>query len=97
VMGADGLFSPDVIEAAGDDVEGFMISSPAVSGDAYTAFLGRYEDKFGTGPISIFHAHAYDAFMIVKAAIEQVAVVDDDGTIHIGRQALRDAVHNTVA
>jgi branched-chain amino acid transport system substrate-binding protein len=95
VMGADGLFSPDVIEAAGDDVEGFMISSPAVSGDAYTAFLGRYEDKFGTGPISIFHAHAYDAFMIVKAAIEQVAVVDDDGTIHIGRQALRDAVHNT--
>lgn len=95
LMGADGLFSPDVIEAAGDDVEGFMISSPAVSGDAYSAFLGRYEDKFGTGPISIFHAHAYDAFMIAKAGIEAVAVVDDDGTIHIPRSALRDAMLNT--
>jgi branched-chain amino acid transport system substrate-binding protein len=95
LMGADGLFSPDVIEAAGEDVEGFRVSSPAVSGDAYLSMLDRYEEMFGTGPISIFHAHAYDAFMIVKAAIEQVAVQDADGTLHIPRQALREATHNT--
>jgi len=29
------------------------------------------------------------------AAIEQVAVVDADGTVHIGRQALRDALYGT--
>ncbi len=96
LMGADGLFSPDVISAAGDDVEGFRVSSPAVGGDAYTTLLEKYNAKFGHGPVSIFHAHAYDAFMIIKAAIEKVAVVDADGTLHIGRQALRDAVHNTV-
>jgi branched-chain amino acid transport system substrate-binding protein len=94
-MGADGLFSPDVIEAAGADVEGFRISSPAVSGSAYEEFLGRYEAKFGTGPISIFHAHAYDAFMITKNAIEKVAVQGEDGSLRIPRQALREAVHNT--
>ncbi len=91
LMGADGLFSPDVPKGAGDYVEGFHVSSPVVSGPAYDAFVVKYKAKFGTAPISIFHAHSYDAFNIIKAAIEKVAVVDADGTIHIGRQALRDA------
>jgi branched-chain amino acid transport system substrate-binding protein len=95
LMGADGLFAPQVVEGAGDDVEGFLISSPALAGDAYTEFLGKYEAKFGTGPISTFHAHAYDAFMIIKNAIEKVAVQEEDGTLHIPRQALREAVAGT--
>jgi hypothetical protein len=33
--------------------------------------------------------------MITKNAIEKVAVQDADGTLHIPRQALREAVHNT--
>ena len=95
LMGADGLFSPDVVTGAGDDVEGFRVSSPLVTGDAYDAFVAKYEAKFGKAPISIFHAHAYDAFMMIKAAIEKVAVVDADGTVHIPRQALRDAMYAT--
>jgi len=95
LMGADGLFSPDVPKGAGDYVEGFRVSSPVVAGAAYDAFVAKYKAKFGTTPISIFHAHAYDAFNMVKAAIEKVAVVDADGTVHIGRQALRDAMYAT--
>lgn len=95
LMGADGLFSPDVTKGAGDYVEGFHVSSPVVTGPAYDAFVAKYKAKFGTGPISTFNAHAYDAFNIVKAAIEKVAVVDADGTVHIGRQALRDAMYAT--
>ena len=95
LMGADGLFSPDVPKGAGDFVEGFRVSSPLVTGSAYDAFVAKYKTKFGKDPISIFHAHAYDAFMMIKAAIEKVAVVDKDGTIHIGRQALRDAMYAT--
>jgi branched-chain amino acid transport system substrate-binding protein len=95
LMGADGLYSPDVMKTAGASVEGFMVSSPIVQGAAYDVFVAKYVAKFGTQPINIFHAHAYDAFNIVKAAIEKVAVVDPDGTIHIGRQALRDAVAAT--
>ena len=95
LMGADGLFSSDVTKGAGDYVEGFRVSSPLVTGAAYDAFLAKYKTKFGTVPISIFHAHAYDAFNMIKAAIEKVAAVDADGTLHIGRQALRDAMYAT--
>lgn len=95
LMGADGLFSNDVVKAAGAEVEGFQVSSPLLSGAAYDDFKAKYLAKFGSEPISIFHAHAYDAFMIIKAAIEKVAVVDADGTIHIPRQALRDAMYAT--
>jgi len=95
LMGADGLFSPDVMKSAGADVEGFMVSSPLVQGAAYDAFVAKYKAKFGEDPINIFHAHAYDAFNIVKAAIEKVAVQEKDGTIYIPRQALRDAMAAT--
>jgi branched-chain amino acid transport system substrate-binding protein len=96
LMGADGLFSPDVVEAAGASVEGFMVSSPDFTqfgSDYADKFVPAYEARYGQTPISIFHAHAYDAAMMIFAAIEQVAVQDEDGTLHIGRQALRDALY----
>jgi branched-chain amino acid transport system substrate-binding protein len=95
LMGADGLYSPDVMKTAGAVVEGFLVSSPLIQGAAYDKFVAIYVAKFGGQPINIFHAHAYDAFNIVKAAIEKVAVQDADGTLHIPRQALRDAMAAT--
>jgi branched-chain amino acid transport system substrate-binding protein len=98
LMGADGMFSPDVTEGAGEAVEGLFVSSPDTASfgpDYQSVFLPKYEELFGTQPISIFHAHAYDAMNIVIAAIEKVAVQDEDGTLHIPRQALRDAVYGT--
>ncbi len=95
LMGADGLFSPDVVTIAGEAVEGFLVSSPVLSGAEYDKFVQKYKAKFNTQPIGIFHAHAYDAFKLLKAAVEKVALVDLDGTLHIGRQALRDALYAT--
>ena len=98
LMGADGMFSPDVPEGAGDAVEGLFVSSPdtaAFTADYQTVFLPKYKEMFGTDPISIFHAHGYDAANIVMTAIEKVTVQDADGTLHIPRQALRDAVYAT--
>lgn len=97
LMGADGLFADTFPEAAGAAGVGMYLSGPYVAGDAYNAFLDKWETKFGGAPPSGFHAHAYDAANILFAAIEKVAVVDDDGTIHIGRQALRDAIYATSA
>ena len=94
-MGADGLYSPDVMNTAGASVEGFMVSSPIVQGADYDKFVAKYVAKFGTQPINIFHAHAYDGFNIVKAAIEKVAVQESDGTLYIPRQGLRDAMAAT--
>ncbi len=95
LMGADGLYSPDVMKTADLAVEGFLVSSPLLQGAAYDAFVAKYVKKFGVQPINIFHAHAYDGFNIVKAAVEKVAVQQPDGTIYIPRQALRDAMAAT--
>jgi branched-chain amino acid transport system substrate-binding protein len=99
LMGADGMFSPDVVEGAGDSVEGAFVSSPdlaAFSADYQSVFLPKYKELAGVDdPVSIFHAHAFDAANMVFAAIEKVAVQDEDGTLHIPRQALRDAMYAT--
>jgi len=97
LMGADGMFSPDFIKGAGPAAEGMYLSSPDFTafGPGYQDFLNKHKAKYGGDVLSIFHAHAYDAANIVLNAIEKVAVTGPDGTIYIGRQALRDALFAT--
>ena len=63
-----------------------------MSSVAYNDFLTKWRTKFGGVPPSGFHAFAYDDTNILLDIIEKVAVVDEDGTIHFVRQALRDAI-----
>ena len=97
LMGADGLFADTFPEATGEAAAGMFLSGPYidVTNEAYKTFLGKWADKFGGVPPSGFHAHAYDATNMLFQAIEAVAVVDSDGTVHIPRQALRDAMYDT--
>jgi branched-chain amino acid transport system substrate-binding protein len=92
LMGADGLLSDSFPENAGPNVIGMYLSGPYVSGASYDEFLAKWDAKFGGVPPSGFHAFAYDGANILMDAIEKVAVVDDDGTVHVGRQALRDSI-----
>jgi branched-chain amino acid transport system substrate-binding protein len=92
LMGADGLLSASFPTATGASAVGMYLSGPYLSGDDYNAFLELWEEEIGGVPPSGFHAHAYDAANILMNAIEEVAQVGDDGTILVGRQALRDAV-----
>jgi len=97
LAGADGMISPDFIAAAGEAAEGMYISGPNLAFDnpLGQAFLQKHQEKYGEDPLSAFHAHAYDATMMLLAAVEKVAVEDADGVLHIGRQALRDALYAT--
>jgi len=97
LMGSDGMFSPDLLKGAGANAKDMYLSSPDFSlfPAGYASFVEKYKAKSGGPPLSIFHAHAYDATNIIFAAIQKVAVVDADGTVHIGRQALRDAIFAT--
>jgi branched-chain amino acid transport system substrate-binding protein len=97
LMGSDGIFSPDYVSAAGAAAEGVYLSSPDFSSftSGYADFLAKHRTKYGTDPVSAFHAHAYDGANIVFKAIEAVAETAPDGTIYIGRQALRDAMFAT--
>ena len=99
LMGADGLLSPDFAKAAGESAKGMYMSSPDLTPDALgpqygKVFLPKYEKKYGEKPTGGFHAHAYDAAMIIFAAIKKVGKVQG-GSLYIGRKALRDALFAT--
>jgi branched-chain amino acid transport system substrate-binding protein len=96
LMSADGTFSPDFYKAAGDAAIGMFHSSPDFSAFAggYKDFLSKHQKKYGEKPIAPFHAHAYDAAMMIFNAIEKTAVKDGD-TLYICRQKLRDALYAT--
>ncbi len=97
LMSADGTFSPDFYKAGGDAVVGMYHTSPdlTVLGPGYKTFVQKHEKKYGEKPLSAFHPHAYDAAMMIFAAIEKVAKKDAAGNLYIGRKALRDALFAT--
>jgi len=95
LVGADGLLVSGFAESAGDNADGMYLSGPFVQGAFYEDFLDKWDATFGGVPPSGFHAFAYDGTNIMLDAIEQVAVQDEDGTIHIGRDALRKAMAAT--
>jgi branched-chain amino acid transport system substrate-binding protein len=94
LAGADGIFSPDFLDAAGAASEGFLWSSPDFSafGGGYADFLAKHQEKFGEAPLAPFHAHAYDAYNLAADGIEKVAVQCANGSTVIPRTALRDAM-----
>ncbi|OQX65221.1 MAG: hypothetical protein B5M51_01365 [Anaerolinea sp. 4484_236] len=92
LMSADGMLSASVPENGGPNTVGMYLSGPYVVGAAYDSFLDKWDAKFSGAPPSGFHAFAYDATNILFDAIEAATVVDEDGTLHVGRQALRDYI-----
>jgi branched-chain amino acid transport system substrate-binding protein len=93
---ADGMISAAAIDAVGEAGEDMYFSGPdlSFSGSLYQDFLAAYVNKYGVEPISVFHAHAFDAANMVFGCIEKVGI-EDNGNIHIGRQALRDCLYDT--
>lgn len=94
---ADGCFSAAAAEAIGDAGEGMYFSGPdiAYSGDVYERFRQAYLDNYGSEPLSVFHAHAFDATNMIFDCIEEVGVQEEDGTLHVGRQDMRDCLYAT--
>ena len=100
LIGSDGCLATDFLETAGAAANGVFASSPDLSvfanGDFYkNEFLPAYKEEFGTDPTSVFHAHAFDAMNILFEAIKSAAIENDDGSLTIPRQALRDAIFAT--
>jgi len=94
---ADGCISDAAAEAIGPDGEGMYFSGPdiAFTGELYERFKEAYREKYGSDTLSVFHAHGFDATNLTLDCVEQVATQEDDGTIHIGRQAMRDCLYAT--
>lgn len=97
LLGSDGLFSPDFLQAAGEAARGFYWTSPDLAAfDAgYGALVERYEQQYREMPIGPYHAHAYDAANLILGAIERVAVEGPGGSLLIPRRALVEALFAT--
>jgi branched-chain amino acid transport system substrate-binding protein len=99
LMSADGTLVGPFVEAVGAAGEGMYFVAPATPiGAAYDDFAAKYKSKYGETPgTTPYSPHTYDAANMLFKAIETVAVQDvrGDGTLHLGRQALRDALYAT--
>ena len=94
LAGADGMQSPTFLNSAGEAAIGLYASGPdlAFAGTFYAdTFLPAYRQISQTqAPLSVFHAHSFDAMNMVIEAVKAVAVQNADGSLTINREALRD-------
>jgi branched-chain amino acid transport system substrate-binding protein len=96
---SDGCIATDTLANTGG-AEGVYASAPDVSAfesnEFYAGeFVPAYQEAYGTAPLAVFHAHSFDATTILLDAVEAVAIENDDGSLSIPRQALRDEVFAT--
>ncbi len=100
IMSSDGCEDPQYLKVGGHDVFGTWMSAPDVTAQESTnafygqQFLPAYQQQFGTRPLSVFNAHAYDAAQIIFTAIK-AAATNNNGTLTIPRTALKDALYKT--
>ena len=98
LIGSDGLFSQDFVNAAGPNVEGMYLSSPNFGAmqETYADLVESYLDISGLdAPLQAFHGHAHDAAAIILDTVAEVAVENEDGSLDINLGALREALYAT--
>lgn len=97
LMGADSMFTPRYLAAAGEAAVGTLLSAPDIEavGPGYVEFLLVYEETFGEPPRAPLCAPAHDASLMIFSAVEDVAQRLDNGTLIIGRQALLERLFAT--
>ncbi|HEY5902357.1 MAG TPA: ABC transporter substrate-binding protein, partial [Anaerolineales bacterium] len=91
LISSDGLLSSDFIEKAGEASQGMYLSGPAPVPES-SPFVEQYRNLYGEDPVASYHLQAYDAAEILFGAIEKAARSSRDGSLLIGKQALRDAI-----
>jgi branched-chain amino acid transport system substrate-binding protein len=97
-----GVANADFLRVGGKDVEGtFLPSGPVLVADqlpasnpvkkSASAYVAAYEAAFGKGTVSTFGGHAWDAGLLLTAAIPVALKTAQPGTPAF-RAALRDAI-----
>jgi branched-chain amino acid transport system substrate-binding protein len=90
-MSDDGCYTEkDFIQAGGTASTGAYIT---YAKEPDPAWVKRFEGRYG--PRQTFSPQAYDATNILMAAVEKAARKQADGSLVIGKKALRDAVAAT--
>ena len=93
---ASPMLVESVIASMGSDAAGmYGTASTIPEGPDYEELIKNYKGRYGEKPASSGASAAYDSVNILLDAIEKISVIDEDGTIYIGRQELRDTLYST--
>jgi len=96
LMGADQLATDGFVESVGADGVGlYVVGVAPPEGPALDELVSAYEARYHESPPTNTPGRAFDATDLLLTGIEAVAVKDADGTLHIGREALREALYAT--
>lgn len=90
LIGGGGLFTREFAVNTGQAALDMYLAAPLVRNESYDALLQKWEDRHGGTPPSGYHAHMYDATLMLLEAIDAAARSDADGNLLIGLQAVRD-------
>ncbi len=98
LMSDGALIENSFITEMGDLTKGmYFIGPSSVESEAVRLLDGRYQEKYNTTPSVNYYLRAYDAANLLFQAINKVAIKEPDGTLHIGRQSLREVLYATKA
>jgi branched-chain amino acid transport system substrate-binding protein len=100
-----GVANNDFLRVCGKDCEGtWLPAGPLLVADqlpntnpvkkSALAYKAAYEKTYGAGSVSTFGGHAWDAGLLLAAAVPQALTKGQPGTKEF-RAALRDAIENT--
>ena len=92
---ADAALVDSFPENTGDASIGVYVSGPYLDPEGnYAILLEVWEELYGGVPPAGFHAHAVDATCMLIETLEAIAVDNGDGSLTIGRQAIRNHLNN---
>jgi len=90
------LIEKSFLDEAGELAGGMCFVGPkSPKGPDVDRLAASYEKKFKEKSTVSYYLSGYDAADLLFHAIEQVAIRDRDGTLSIGRKALREQLYST--
>ncbi len=94
-IGGGALIQKSFLDETGELAKGMFFVGPSSPKTAEAAQLANsYETTFNEQPTVDYYLSGYDAVDLLFYAIEQTMVREEDGTLHLGRQALRDTLYS---
>lgn len=101
-----GVANPDFLRVGGDVVVGTRLpAGPVLVFDQLppdfpnrqmaTSYVQQYEARYGIGSYSTFGGHAYDAWAILRPALERALRREQTGNLAAFRRVLRDELEAT--
>jgi branched-chain amino acid transport system substrate-binding protein len=89
------LIEKSFLQEAGELAKGMCFVGPSdPKGPVVDQLAAAYEKKYEEKPTVSYYLSAYDAADLLFHAIEKVAIREKDGTLYIGRKALREQLYN---